>query len=122
MKKILIGAVLLVLIPMLMFQIGYSFFSLSMNGSDSMGAQYVDKWLFTNPFSTPHIGDWMGFICLSKEKCGESYGYEIDHRWVSTDPDGCMHIVGDNPKYDWSAAKCLYPSEIKVLGITHVLF
>jgi len=122
MKKWVVIAILVMAVPIAICEIADRFFYFSINGSDSMGDQYIGSWQITNPFETPVIGDVVGFICLSKEKCGERYGYEIDHRWVSTDPDGCMHIVGDNPKYDWSKYYCFYHSEIKMLGVNHVLF
>ena len=82
---------------------------------------------WTNPWETPEIGDIISFKCFSEEKCGK-YAWKaiynenpIAHRWVSTDPDGCMHIIGDNPEMEWDPAFCLYPHEITIGGVVHKL-
>lgn len=75
--------------------------------------------IFTNPLETPEIGDIVSFKCLSKEKCDRSG--DIVHRLVSVDPDGCMHIYGDNASMNWDPKWCLYPDEISISGVVHKL-
>lgn len=86
---------------------------------------------WTNPWETPEEGDIIHFKCFSPDRCGSNLfdqkysgnfgGNTVMHRWVSTDPDGCMHIIGDNPSYDWDREFCLYPEDIKIEGVVHKL-
>ena len=82
--------------------------------------------VYTDQF--PKVGDIINFRCLSREKCGDAWkidrGGEFNttsHRWVSTDPDGCMHIIGDNVSIEWDENFCLYPTEIEIEGVVHKL-
>lgn len=83
--------------------------------------------IWTNPWETPELGDILSFNCFSKEKCGNDtwralYNESpISHRWVSTDKDGCMHIIGDNKNVNWDPNFCLYPWEIRINGVVHKL-
>ncbi|NTW30270.1 MAG: hypothetical protein HGA33_03260 [Candidatus Moranbacteria bacterium] len=87
---------------------------------DSMDTGTPDSgWYFTNPFDTPAAGDIVSFRCQNPDKCTKYQ--EILHRLVSTDPDGCMHIIGDNPKYNWDPNYCLYPDDIQMYGVSYPL-
>lgn len=100
--------------------------------SDSMSPTLeIGDRSWTNPWETPKEGDILEFKCLSFERCGSNLwlpiysgnygGNTVIHRWVSTNPDGCMHIIGDNPAYNWSIEPCLYPSDIEIEGVVHKL-
>ena len=79
----------------------------------------VGNKILTNPWETPQIGDMLLFRCTSEAKCGNPRVTPTIHRWVSTDPDGCMRIIGDNTEIDWSNEICFYPSEINIEGVAH---
>lgn len=114
----IVGALLVALL--LVFQPLQYFYSVP---SDSMVPTYeLGSRTFTNPYETPKEGDVVEFICLSKSKCFDRYNLPVIHRWVSTDKDGCMTIIGDNPKYDWERWSCFYPNEIKVVGVNRAFF
>ncbi len=86
---------------------------------DSMEPTYfAGDWSFTNPVETPVIGDVISFKCQTYDKC-DSINTVTAHRLVSIDSDGCMHIIGDNPKYNWDPKFCLYPNEINIIGVEH---
>ncbi len=73
---------------------------------------------------TPKIGDMISFRCLSDECRSKHFiptTMGIVHRLTAIDPNGCMTIVGDNPKYNWSQVPCFMPSEIKIEGVVHKL-
>lgn len=122
-KKLLIGTAALILFFVILFQIVWIFTNYTdPTRSDSMEPTYkIGDFTYTNPFETPKIGDVISFWCRSKEKCGKMYSYRVIHRWVSTDPDGCMHIIGDNPNIEWDKDFCLMPNEIKIEGVEHKL-
>ena len=81
----------------------------------------VGSKVSVNKSETPKIGDMIQFRCTSESKCGKPRELPTIHRWVSTDPDGCMRIIGDNPKIDWSNEICFYPNEISIEGVVHKL-
>lgn len=81
---------------------------------------------FVFSFEKPTIGDIIVFTCLkgagNPSRNGSICSTDTAvHRLVSVDPDGCMHIYGDNPTYDWPADWCLYPNEIDIHGVVHKL-
>ena len=80
----------------------------------------VGTMCYVNPFDkTPNIGDVLLFKCFDDYKC---FGRPtIAHRLVEVRDDGCMVIVGDNPKYDWSTEPCFMPNEIEIIGTEHPL-
>ncbi len=80
----------------------------------------VGSKVSVNKSETPKIGDMIQFRCVAF-KCGNRRELPTVHRWVSTDPDGCMRIIGDNPKIDWSNEICFYPNEISIEGVVHKL-
>lgn len=92
--------------------------------TDSMEPTHMvgKYWSITNPFETPGVGDVVSFKCNDKVKCKGVYTWLISHRLTEIKPDGCMVIIGDNPKYDWSMNPCYYPDEIDIRGVDHVLF
>lgn len=72
---------------------------------------------------TPKIGDMIEFQCL-KEDCdlhGVANYDTIIHRLTAIDAQGCMTIIGDNPKYDWSKVPCYMPEDIKIIGVVKKL-
>lgn len=69
----------------------------------------VGERFLVNRFEKPRIGDIISFTCLNGTNpsrngsiCDPPAFVEVVHRLVSIDPDGCMHIYGDNPTYDLS--------------------
>ena len=85
----------------------------------------VGDLAFTNIFdSSPNIGDMIQFDCI-KGTCGLGAGNEpkqIIHRLTAISPTGCMTIIGDNPKYDWSKVPCYMPGvDIEIIGVVHKL-
>ena len=79
----------------------------------------MGEWLYVNPFETPKIGDIIAFNCLND--CGLSNRDRVSHRLTAIAPNGCMTIIGDNPKYDWSTIPCYMPENIEILGVVHKL-
>ena len=74
--------------------------------------------------ATPKVGDIVGFDCVqSREKgnCGLAYRYGTVHRLTAISPTGCMTIIGDNPKYDWSKVPSYMPEDIRIVGVVHKL-
>lgn len=100
------------------------FLNLHWTVTESMVPTYnLNDWVFTNIFqkNTYQIGDVVAFKCIS-EKCYSLYGnIGVSHRLTAIAPDGCMTIIGDNPKYDWSKLPCFYPSDIEIIGVDHKL-
>ena len=90
--------------------------------TDSMEPTYKvgRTWEIMVPVSIekPQVGDVIGFECLS-EKC--PYTERIAHRLVAIQSNGCMVIVGDNPKYDWAKEPCYMPEDIHIFGVSHKL-
>ena len=66
---------------------------------------------------SPVEGDVIAFECTNTDKCT---GF-IAHRWTKTDPDGCMHIEGDNQPDAWDTLDygCLMPDEIEIVGAVY---
>lgn len=99
---------------------GYSTYGHSMEPTIFTGDRFI-----INKFERPRIGDIISFTCLNGTKPSRNGSIcdvpDIVHRLVSIDPDGCMHIYGDNPTYDWPADWCLYPDEIDIHGVVHKL-
>jgi hypothetical protein len=92
---------------------------ISPTNSDSMSPTYKVALTitYTNPFENPQVGDTVRFFCNNKEKCGKDYLGLITHRITEIKPDGCMVIIGDNPRYNWSDDPCFYPNEIAIRGV-----
>lgn len=90
--------------------------------TDSMNPTFMDgDFTYTNPFQTPKVGDIIQYRCHSRTKCPTTYDWLISHRLTAIKPDGCMVIIGDNPKYDWSHVYCYMPDEIVIRGVSHKL-
>lgn len=89
--------------------------------TDSMSPTYkIGDYVYTYWTKEYEVGDAVVFSCNNPDKC--RVGEHTNHRLVSIKPDGCMVIIGDNPKYDWSIEQCFYPEDINILGVTHKLF
>ena len=88
----------------------------------SMGEKFPDGVNIINTLANPIIGDVISFVCLS-EKCynPDNDGQVVVHRITAIEPNGCMHIEGDNPldleSWDTNDYGCLMPDEIKILGV-----
>ena len=82
----------------------------------------IGDWMIRNPFNTsPKIGDIVTFECL-KGTCGLSKNGGATHRLTAISSTGCMTIIGDNPKYDWSKVPCYMPGvDIEIIGVDHKL-
>lgn len=84
-------------------------------------------WVFQTPVFIsykPKIGDIVDFQCLTEECTNKHLGIGVAiHRITSIDPNGCMKIVGDNPKYSqsWEKLPCYMPDEIEIDGVVHKL-
>jgi hypothetical protein len=78
-----------------------------------------DKYTISNE-EDPKIGDIVVFGCL-KGDCGLAGGGGASHRLTAISPTGCMTIIGDNPKYDWSQVPCYMPEDIRIVGVVHKL-
>lgn len=94
------------------------------SGSDSMEPTImIGDTMVTHIGESPKIGDMVAFWCLSGD-CGlesSDPGVPTVHRLTNTDAQGCMTIIGDNPKYDWSQVPCYMPDDIKILGVVRKL-
>lgn len=92
--------------------------------TDSMEPTYMvgKTWSFHNPFEPPGVGDVILFDCLKESGCGVEATTAIVHRITSIDSSGCMTIVGDNPKYDWSILPCFMPDDIHIKGVSHIIW
>lgn len=77
----------------------------------------------TNRFENPNVGDIISFDCVDTSKCGVSIMTGVIHRLVAVEPNGCMHIEGDNQPsaFDTRDYGCLMPSEISIVGVVHPL-
>lgn len=81
--------------------------------------------IFTNPFEKIKVGDIVSFKCKREDNCGllfESKTIPTAHRLTKIDEKGCMTIIGDNTKYDWSKVPCYMPEDIEIEGVVHKLF
>ena len=99
---------------------------IGMTSTDSMEPTLpVGGSIITDRKATPKIGDVVEFDCLQpreKGNCGLNYRYRVVHRLTAISPTGCMTIIGDNPKYDWSTVPCYMPGiDIEIIGVVHKL-
>jgi hypothetical protein len=85
----------------------------------------IGSWLYGDYNATPKEGDTIIFDCLPNSRCSEFYGEGFDdsyisHRWISTNDDGCMVVLGDNRTIN-HGEPCYYPDkDIKVIGVSYV--
>lgn len=88
--------------------------------SESMEPTYMvgEAILYHNPHKKPSLGDIVEFECVS-DSCKKLYSHSVRHRLVDISPEGCMQIVGDNPKYaeTWEKLPCFMPDDIHILGV-----
>lgn len=69
---------------------------------------------------TPKVGDIVSYDCIKKscyDKNSEFFTHPngIQHRITNIDSNGCITIIGDNPKYNWDIP-CYTQDEIEVTG------
>lgn len=78
----------------------------------------------------PQIGDMVSFRCINDDRCFDLIPPEIRDRdglnqdiylvkrWVRTEPDGCMHLEGDNKANSWDTRSfgCVYPDDIEIFA------
>jgi signal peptidase I len=122
-KKLVIafGIIFILLFALFYFTGSFPFNLASRIATDSMDPTLkVGDWLHTDRGVSPKVGDIIEFDCTGDSCKNEIvHGRFIIHRLVSIDPNGCLHIIGDNPKYDWSNVPCYMPETIKIAGVVH---
>lgn len=131
MKKILIASgIILSVLAMLFLALGYvidtrdlEFGKVETNSMEP--TLKPGDWDVLDRKATPKIGDIIVFHCAHENtKCFEMYESDrIGHRLTSIDPDGCMHIIGDNKEiFNWDTLPCFPPEDIVIEGVIHKLW
>ena len=121
-KLLIIFGILFVILFALFYSTGSFPFNLASRiSTDSMEPTImVGDWTHTDFSAIPKIGDIIEFDCTG-DYCKNTavHGRFIIHRLISVDSNGCMTIIGDNSKYDWSTVPCYTPDEIHIYGVVH---
>jgi signal peptidase I len=101
--------------------LGTNFFGRTLSES-MMPTMLVGDISFINRFEKPVVGDVIAFSCKTP-RCGVEPGEGLIHRLKSVEPNGCMHIEGDNQPIaiDTIDYGCLMPSDISIVGVEHPL-
>ena len=71
---------------------------------------------------TPKIGDIVTYECVTQSCLDKTNGVNgAQHRITDIDSNGCITIIGDNPKYPWEEMPCYMPDEVEFLVIIQYL-